>query len=172
MVVLHTKEHPGDQTLESVSRRLADIPEEDMLQTIANILYTLAQMEYLPPRRTMERLEHLHRAMRRARRATRRFRMSRAAPPRNLLWAMSSLRYRPGEEFFAAFNEQCVPLRRVHRPGRLQHNVRVANLDSNPGRPFWTRSPPPLNSDAGVHGAGRGEQRVGVGGADYWLTRS
>ena len=133
------KEHPGDQTLESVSRRLADIPEEDMhLQTIANILYTLAQMEYLPPRRTMERLEDIcTRAMRRGAEGDEEVRMAQGgATLSNLLWAMSSLRYRPGEEFFAAFNEQCV--RRCDEftdQGVSNIMFAYANLDSNPGRP-------------------------------------
>ena len=131
------KEHPGDQTLESVSRRLADIPEEDMhLQTIANILYTLAQMEYLPPRRTMERLEDICTgAMRRGAEGDEDVRMAQGgATLSNLLWAMSSLRYRPGEEFLAAFNEQCV--RRCDEftdQGVSNIMFAYANLDSNPG---------------------------------------
>ena len=53
----------------------------------------------------------------------------------NLLWAMSSLRYRPGEEFFAAFNDQCV--RRCDEftdQGVSNIMFAFANLDLNPGR--------------------------------------
>ena len=46
----HTlQEHPGEDTLAVVGRRLLELPDEDLLvQTIANMMYSLAQFEYLP----------------------------------------------------------------------------------------------------------------------------
>lgn len=125
------KEDPGIESLRVVSERMLDLPEEDMhVQTIANMMYSLAQFEYLPHRDTMERLEdtcvsYLRRPH------------EEIAPHilSNLLWAFGTLKYKPGEEFFSAFNARCLRMVRDFTDQGVSNLIcTYANLDVNPGR--------------------------------------
>ena len=98
------KEHPGNEALRVVSQRMMELPEEDMMvQTIANMMYSLAQFEYLPHRGVMERLEDTCVSyMRRPDDDTAPHMLS------NLFWSFGAVKYKPSEEFLAAFNARCL----------------------------------------------------------------
>ena len=106
------------------------------LQTIANILYTLAQMEYLPPHGPWSAWRtSAPEPCAGARRATRRFAWRRAAPPSVLAVGHVQSEVQTERGFFAAFNDQCV--RRCDEftdQGVSNIMLAFANLDLNPGR--------------------------------------
>ena len=101
------------------------------MQTIANMMYSLAQFEYLPGPATMRRLEET---------CVRWLRMpekesaTAAHMLSNLIWALGALKYRPGDDFFAVFND--VVARRIDEfngSGRVQRRVHVRKLGRAPG---------------------------------------
>lgn len=99
-------------------------------QTITNMMYSLALFEYLPNRDTMERLEDLcMRALRDPDDDTSPYIWS------NLLWAFGALKYKPSEDFFAAYNARSLTLvRKFNDQGVSNMLLTYASLDVHPGR--------------------------------------
>lgn len=127
------KENPGEACLRMLSRRMLDLPDEDLqVQTIANMMYSLAQIDFLPEKSTMERIEdtcvmHLRRPDN----------YTVAHGLTNLLWAFGTLRYKPGEEFFAAFNDRCMQqIAEISDQGVSNMILMYATLNHNPGPVF------------------------------------
>jgi hypothetical protein len=124
------KEHPGEECLRVVTHRMSELPDEDMhVQTIANMMYSLAQFEYLPQKVTMERLEVTCISyLRRPDDDTAPHLLS------NLLWSFGALKYKPSDEFLEAFNNRCLrSVRDFTDQGVSNMIYTYANLNINPG---------------------------------------
>ena len=130
------KTYPGPECLAVVGERMLTLTDEDLhVQTLANMMYSFAQFEHLPGRATMDRVEDL---------CARAFRSADVGEPgsvtpasnslSNLIWAFGVLKYKPSEEFFAAFDAVVSStLGDFNDQGVSNVLFTYANLNHNPG---------------------------------------